>query len=404
LQLGAVPARPHASHNIFAALAQTHSTLGYAQNEYADLILYAMEDDVETHVPNWSFSAHNSNFYGAPVFDKNPRISFAAIEDLMVRRIKGYDASLFLGPLLRLSFLRNRSRYRAAYGGNYPRGLPDSSELFLLEHVVDGAIQTLKGVQSPTLAYFHFYPPHEPYCPTQAFYKSFMDGWNPPGKPIHDLSEYKFNASSLNLNRRFYDEFIASWDHETGRLFDFLRESGLRENSYIFITADHGELFERGFPGHFTKLMYDPLTHIPLIVSRPGQSAREDVHAFTSSVDLLPTVLHALGHAIPPWVEGKLLPGLGGMEDVQRSIFAMDAKMNSSFGPLKNYSISLTRDTHRLIHYSYPKDNYEKYEFYDLNADPHELNDLYPSSPTLSIEMTDELLQKLEEVNRPYRR
>lgn len=404
LQLGAAVARRHATHNLFAALSETHSGLGYAQNEFADLILYEMEEDLDTHIHNWVFSAQNSNPYTYPIFKKNPGIAFAAIEDLMIRRVKGFDASLFLGPFLRLNFLRQRSKYMHEYGEDYPRGLPDSSELFLLKDVVDGAIQTLRGIQSPTLAYFHFYPPHEPYCPTKKFYRKFIDDWKPARKPVHALSEYKYHASRLDANRRYYDEFIASWDHETGRLFDFLKESGLTENSYIFITSDHGEVFERGITGHFTKLMYDPLIRVPLIVSRPGQTAREDIHALTSSVDIVPTVANLTGHRIPPWAEGESLPGLGGVENAQRSIFSLDAKMNSSFAPLSNYSVSITRDAHRLIYYSYPKDNYQKYEFYDLGRDPDEMKDLYPSTPALALGMQDELMQKIDEVNKPYRR
>lgn len=399
LHLGAAVTPLHAGHNIFAALSDTHSTLGYSQNEYADQILYELGGQLEAHIHNWAFSLQSSNPYGASIFEKNPRVAFASFEDNLIKTLKGTDSSMFLGPLLRLYFLRNRAKFVARYREDYPIGLPNSSEMFLLEDVVDGAIQTLKTIKSPTLAYFHFYPPHDPYCPTKDFYRKFADGWKAPHKPIHDLSEDKKDAIDLDLNHRVYDEYLASWDHETGRLFDFLKESGLTENSYIIITADHGELFERGITGHFTKLIYDPLIHIPLIVSRPGQTTREDIYAFTSSVDILPTITNLLGLPIPDWTEGKLLPELGRVEDEHRSIFTVDAKYNSSFTSLKNYSISLTRDNHRFIHYSFPKDDYEKFEFYDLSNDPHELTDLFPAKPTLALEMQDELLQKIKEVN-----
>ena len=403
LHLGAAVTPLHMMHNIFSMLAETHSTLGYAQNEYADQILYAMGAELETHIQNWAFSLQNSHPYGAPIFDQNPRVAFASFEDNLIRRLKGNDSSMFIGPLLRLYFLRNRARFRTANSENYPLGIPSSDELFLLDDVVEGAIQTLKAIESPTLAYFHFYPPHDPYCPTKEFSDKFKDGWETTNKPIHDLSEEKRDPDDLQLNRRHYDEYLASWDNEMTRLLDFLEESGLTEKSYIFITADHGELFERGIIGHFTKLIYDPLIRVPLIVSRPGQTGREDIHALTSSVDILPTVTSVLGQPIPQWVEGKLLPGLGGVEDEHRNIFSVDAKYNSSFTPLRNYSISLTRDSYRLIHYSYPKDEYEKYEFYDLNSDPDELKDLYRAKPSLALEMQDELIQKIEKVNRPYR-
>jgi arylsulfatase A-like enzyme len=139
-------------------------------------------------------------------------------------------------------------------------------------------------------------------------------------------------------------------------------------------------------------------------VSRPGQKIREDIYAFTSSVDILPTAAHLSGNPIPAWAEGKPLPGLGGVDSEGQSVFSMDAKTNSSFTPLVNFSISITRNHHRLVYYNYPKNNYQKYEFFDLNADLGELNDLYPSSPALAMEMQDELLQKIEEIDRPYRR
>jgi arylsulfatase A-like enzyme len=363
-----------------------------------------VEKDLDRHVHHWDFNLQNSSLYAAPIFRKNPHIAFAGFKDNIMLISKGYDASLFLGPLLRLHFLQNRAKFFEQYGQEYPLGLPNSTEAFLMEDVVDGAIQTLKSIEKPTLAYFHFYPPHDPYCPTETFYQKFRDDWEAPEKPIHDLSEDKLDAHELNLNHRYYDEYLASWDHEIARLFDFLKESGLTENSYIFITADHGELFERGVKGHFTKLIYDPLIHIPLIVSQPGQSAREDIHSLTSSVDVLPTVANLLSLPIPAWTEGMLLPGLGGMEQAHRSIFSVDAKYNSAFAPLRDYSISITRDRHRFIHYSFPRDKYEKFEFYDLGSDPNELNDLYPSQPALALEMKDELLQKIDEVNQPFRR
>jgi arylsulfatase A-like enzyme len=166
--------------------------------------------------------------------------------------------------------------------------------------------------------------------------------------------------------------------------------------------ADHGELFERGELGHVTKLLYDPVVHVPLMLLNPRQTAREDVHTFTSSVDLLPTIAQLTGNPIPAWAEGQLLPKLGGIEDDHRSIFSMDAKFNSSFTPLRNYSMSITRDHHRLAYYCFPKDNYQKFEFYDLDADPEEMKDLYRSQPSLAREMQDELLQKVIEVNKPF--
>ena len=403
-QLGGGVAAQHTGHTIFSALESTHSSLAYAQNKFADLILHQASFDLDRHVPYWAYHVERTNPYGIPFLEKNHRTSFASIEDNLVQKADGEDASLFFGPLLRLRTVRDRLKHKQKYGEEYPRGVPDATEYFLLPDVVDGAIDLLQGMQQPSLAYIHFYPPHEPYTPTREFFNSFADGWKPPDKPIHDLSDKKLAAEKLHLERQYYDEFMATWDQEVGRLFQYLKESGLTGNSYIILTSDHGEMFERGELGHWTPLLYDPVTHTPLIISSPGQAARQDVYSPTSSVDLLPTLAHLTGNPAPNWVEGKLLPGLGGEADEGRSIFSMDAKSNSSFGPLRNFSMTLTRDRHRLMCFSYPKDQYEEFEFYDLDADPEELKDLFPSQPALAKEMQAELLEKIHTVNRPFER
>ena len=257
----------------------------------------------------------------------------------------------------------------------------------------------LREIDTPTLAYLHLFPPHDPYTFTREFKKRFQDGWLPKEKPVHSLSEQK-PYKLLNLWNEYYDEYLASWDAELGRLFDFLYHYGLLDNSYIFITSDHGELFERGDSGHFTPLIYDPLIHIPLIISRPGQNVREDVYAPTSSVDVLPTLAHLTNKSSPDWAEGKLLPSFGGTEDLERSIYAMDAKNNSAFAPLNRITISLTKKNYRLTYYNYPDD--QQFEFYDLAVDPEETKDLYPSQPTVALQMKAELLEKLAEINKPF--
>jgi arylsulfatase A-like enzyme len=402
-QLGGGIASSHIEHTLFSALSSTHSTLAYTQNELADQILYQLEPDLDEHVKAGLFDLQNANLYTSPLLKNDVRIAFAGLNDNITRDRVGFDSSLFFGPVYRLETFRRRERGIERYADRYPHGMPESPGLFLLDDIVDGAIEILRTIQQPTVAYFHFLPPHDPYAPTKEFFEAFTDGWNPPDKPIHELSDHKKTSDELRLNRRYYDEFIASWDNEVGRLFDYLKNSGLIDNSYIVITSDHGELFERGELGHVTKLIYDPLIRIPLIISHPGQTAREDVHTITSSVDLLATIAHLTGNGIPEWSEGRLLPNLGGEADEGRGVFSMDAKFNSSFGVLVNYSMALTRDHHRLTYYCYPKDHYQKYEFYDLVADPEELNDLYPATPALSMDMKDELLQRVKDENELFR-
>ena len=393
-------ASEYADQQIFSALRSSHSTLAYSQNIYADKFLYQMEEYLDRHIRSSAFNVQDQTVYNLPIFRRDGEIAFTSFEENIFHKASDHDASLFLGPLFRAFTRYHRYLLTSTYEYEYPKGLPDSTELFLLEDLIDGAIEGIREQSAPYLAYLHFFPPHWPYRSKTGFFKKFKDGWTPSVAPAHPLVGVAYDEDALLSAREKYDEYLASWDDEVGRLFDYLEDSGMLDRSIIIITSDHGEMFERGVSGHTTPLIFNPLVHVPLIVSLPGQEQRVDVHTNTSCVDILPTLAHLTGNSIPNWGEGELLPGLGGQENDQRSIFVLDAKENSAFAALSRYSASLTKERYRLTHYNYP--SYRGFEFYDLKADPGELQDLYPSNPTIALEMQQELLDKINDVNRPF--
>ncbi|MFT3893762.1 MAG: sulfatase-like hydrolase/transferase [Anaerolineales bacterium] len=394
-------AREHIEHQIFALFNDTYNSAGYSQNKYSDSFLSQFGAFLDKHFPSNSFDHEKRVLYDLPFFKRDRQVAFSAFDDNIFHSVEGTDSSLFLGPLYRLLGLVLRRENNQKFKKQYPDGLPDSTDQFLLSDLVDGAIDALKEMQAPSLSYFHFHPPHHPYRPTEKYANSLYSIFAPLEKPVHPLASEERSYVNMRRNRQAYDEYLLSWDEEAGRLLDFLRSSGLLEKNYVIITSDHGEMFERGEIGHFTPLMYEPLIHIPLIISQPGQIGRKDVHAPTSSTDILPSLGQQLLGSVPAWAEGVPLPELGGVEDPERSIYTIDAKQNPAFAPLHKFSIALTKGQSRLIHYNYP--DYETFEFYDIENDPEELNDLYPSQPALAKQMQDELLQKLDEVNKPYR-
>jgi arylsulfatase A-like enzyme len=395
---GLIPS--HVDHQVFAAFQDTHSTLGYAQNKYADILLCQTEQYIDRHIPAGAFNLERRFVYNLPFFGNDTRTSFEGLEKNVFQDSEGHSSSLFVNPLSRLLKNTLKQQRDTQYMSQYPLGLPDDTEQFLLDQVVDGTIQTLASLREPAFAYLHYWPPHDAYAPEKQFSGIFSRGWQPEEKPIHRLSWDRFPFSELNAANQAYDEYIASWDAELSRLFDYLKESGLLERSYVVITSDHGELNERGDKAHFSPLIFDPLVHVPLIISSPGQAAREDIYSFTSAVDVLPTLAHLAGKPAPSWSEGTLLPGFGGDDDPARSVYSMDAKKNAAFAPLTKITLGLTKGYKRLVYYHYPGD--QQFEFYDLREDPHELRDLYPLQPAEALLMQEELLQKLLEVNAKF--
>jgi len=94
-----------------------------------------------------------------------------------------------------------------------------------------------------------FTRPMKPYRPSKDFFSLFFDGYKPIQKPQHFLGHQVGPQEELKQRRR-YDEYIADVDSQFGRLLDVLKQSGFLENSVIIVTADHGQMFERGEQGH----------------------------------------------------------------------------------------------------------------------------------------------------------
>ncbi|RJP52714.1 MAG: DUF229 domain-containing protein [Anaerolineaceae bacterium] len=394
-------ASAHQTHNLFAALEATHSTLGFSQNPYADIFLYQFEKYLDTYLSEAIFNLERRQFSSLPFFNNDAQFAFASFENNILRNGKGTSGSLFLSMISRLNKLLRYSRFRQLYRDVYPKSLPTAGGVFLLDQLVDGMMDTIRKFDSPTLAYFHVFPPHEPYAPNRKALSLFDDGWTPLEKPDHPLSQHR-SADEMLASRLRYDQYLATWDAEFAHLLDELETSGLLEKSIVVITSDHGELFERGETEHNTFLLSSPVVHVPLLISLPGHAQRKDIHAFTSNVDLLPTLANLVGAPAPSWTEGHLLPALGGEEDLDRSIYSIDAKTASSFSTFEKYSISLIKQRHRLIFYQYPE--HSGFEFYNMDDDPEELRDLFPSAPSLAGQMQQELLDKVDEFNAPYKK
>lgn len=121
-----------------------------------------------------------------------------------------------------------------------------------------------------------------------------------------------------------YDRELADADIEIGRLLAGLDELGLRENTLVVLSSDHGQtLGERGAIGHGRDLL-EPEVRIPLIVRYPESvDAGIRIPAIVRSVDILPTFLDYAGIAVPKRLAGLSVRDLldGNDEMTERRAF-----------------------------------------------------------------------------------
>jgi arylsulfatase A-like enzyme len=395
----------YVSINPYSLLKPDYHTLCFSQNVWPSNLVGQYIEAVDRFLPPTAYSLLDDDpLLG--LFKTDQTMASIALEGFMLSDQGGALAgSPLLGYANKSSLLNYNSRLHNA---RYPDGFPEIMPIghlipYLNEDVYDGIYKELAGLHSkdrPYFAYFHLWSPHFPYRPRQSYARMFnQDGYAPAPKPSHPLMG-GLSEDYLLSQRNWYDRQVAQVDEEFGRLLAELDRNGILDNSYLIFTADHGELFERGFIGHGFQMMYEDVLRIPLIIRSPGQTEREDVFAATSNTDLLPTILSISGKDIPSEIDGRVLPGLGGTTDTERPILSMVATENSAFGPVKKAVLSMRKGAYKIIHYlGYESAGLDS-ELYDLENDPHELEDLAAVNTGILTALRDELLSYLSDANR----
>lgn len=232
-----------------------------------------------------------------------------------------------------------------------------------------------------------------------------------------DLDNWKYQVYI-----RDYMSVIASVDESVGRVLDYLDKNGLTDNTMIVYTSDQG--FYMGEHGWFDKrFMYEESLRTPLIVSYPGHTKPGSVcNRLVQNIDYAPTFLAIAGVQQPKDMPGRsLVPVLTNGDNVKnwrQSIYyhyydyptyhmvrkhdgvrtdryklihfygkgGLDAVSENKYQNVPGTREYGTMKGLESIGYFEPKDEVVDYcELYDLQADPHEQNNIFGKPGTEKI-------------------
>jgi len=376
--------------NIFGETKNDFYTQTYTHNTFVMTILEQFADYIDLLKPIEELVIYNPNKL-PNIFKRDYPMGFYAAKRWRDNYM-GPSNSLFINPLFTIANGITSSQSLKANEDLYPLGLSDNQEgyLYKLEDAIDWIAQSAGSTPQPYLGYYHLLPPHEAYRPRADFVGMFSgDGVRLIEKPQHYFTQGQ-TQKQLEKYCELYDEYIAFVDSEFGRLYGMLEKNGVLNNTFLILTSDHGQLFERGIHGHGTTL-FEPLLHIPLMIHSPRQSQGKDIHTPTSITDIAPTILQLVDQAPSNWLEGKPLPIFGETEEIERVIFSIEGKENHKMKTLTKATFSAIRWPYKLIHYrGYPGyDNVN--ELFHLENDPEELENLAASHPSIVADLKEEL-------------
>lgn len=236
----------------------------------------------------------------------------------------------------------------------------------------------------PFLMVSSFIHPHDPYEPSAEHWNRYDDVEIPaphlPRLPLDqqdphsrrllamcDLDRQVPTDAQIARARRAYYASVSFVDDQIGRIVDRLDELGLRDNTVIIVTSDHGELLgERGL--WYKMSPFEDSIRVPLIMNAPTRLAPQRVDGIASLVDLLPTLVEIAGGTPPSDGDGRSLwPLAGGVEQLGPNQAVIEYLAEGVSAP----QLSLVRDHLKLVVCATDPD-----QLFDLSTDPDELVNL----------------------------
>jgi arylsulfatase A-like enzyme len=180
---------------------------------------------------------------------------------------------------------------------------------------------------------------------------------------------------NITVFRDRYDEFIRYADKQFETFISEIGKRNIERNTFIILSADHGESFAHNYKGHGGTHLYEDLTHIPLIIKDPSTNKGKIINYLAEQIDITPTVLEIANIPVPEWLEGySLLPLLKGKSLLPKLAFSMALENNPSKGhEIKRGTIAVWQEDYKLIHYL---DN-KKSLLFNVTDDPDELNNIF---------------------------
>ena len=230
-----------------------------------------------------------------------------------------------------------------------------------------------------------YFGPHPPFLIPEPYYSMYSaeDIPGPPnfgpqaGKPEVNTTSY-YHQLFKDQGERWEDwqkvtavywGYCTMMDDLVGRLLDELEAQAILDDTLVIFISDHGEML--GAHGLWHKMMpYEEALRVPMLMRLPGKiTPGTRSQANVSLIDIPPTLLALIGETASDMQGRDLSPTFINGEEFQE-----DAYRFSEHKPLG--------DWHKAVEWRLVTDNHYKYvwnqgdldELYDLQLDPHELD------------------------------
>jgi arylsulfatase len=248
----------------------------------------------------------------------------------------------------------------------------------LTSHALSWLTTTWQKTHKPFFLWFHYMDTHFPYNPKNLSWTQRINAIRLNHKMIQrNGAQTLQSGKDITLHEAkkihaLYEQEIAYVDQSLGQFLEQLADIEVSpENTYLILTADHGEQFmEHGGMSHGE--FYEENIRIPLILHGPDIRPRV-IPTQVNQLDIAPTILELLNiDAEKSFLGQSVVPLLQGNEGYHEGIVISECPIERAYCCRTPYSKLISRDPTHIQSYL-P----QKTEFYNLKNDPEEQTNLY---------------------------
>ncbi|MFD2611940.1 sulfatase family protein [Paenibacillus gansuensis] len=139
-------------------------------------------------------------------------------------------------------------------------------------------------------------PEHIPHFRSGTLIDSRFNGrFEMAGNGKYAWGAYYSDEHKSRMTRAYYYSMVQLIDDQLGQILSALDDLGLTDRTLLVFTSDHGEMLGDHGIGQKGPLVYEGVTHIPLLMRYPHGFSSKQVDECVSLVDIAPTILDFAG-------------------------------------------------------------------------------------------------------------
>lgn len=168
-----------------------------------------------------------------------------------------------------------------------------------IDHVLS-YIDAERSKGKPLSIYVNLQSTHFPYAIPENAPRPFKP-YEPKG--VFNFVNWGEADREAVVNR--YDNALHYIDAQVGKLARGLEERGMADDTILVFVADHGEMFREHDLVTHARSLYEGEARVPILIHWPGGLEPGRVDTPVSTLDILPTVLDAMGVPPHPAMQGE---------------------------------------------------------------------------------------------------